>query len=54
MDLVENNKNMDMTEEEHAKMSAEEKNDPKKMDMTKEEHAKMQHSNLPMGTTLYT
>jgi len=54
-------KKMDMTEEEHAKMSAEKpsekessgdepsKKGDEKMDMSKEEHAKMQHGNAPMG-----
>ena len=52
---------MDMTDGEHAKMSADkpsEKESPadetskkgeQKMDMSKEEHAKMQHGNAPMG-----
>ncbi|MCY7409371.1 MAG: heavy metal translocating P-type ATPase, partial [Chitinophagales bacterium] len=56
-------KKMDMTEEEHAKMSEEKmkpseeksskekssKMDHSKMNMTAEEHAKMQHGNSPMG-----
>ena len=54
-------KKMDMTEEEHAKMGAENpskkdsskdessKEGDEKMDMSKEEHAKMQHGNAPMG-----
>ena len=52
---------MDMSEEEHAKMSGEkptEKESPKdesakkgdaKMDMSKDEHANMKHGNAPMG-----
>ncbi len=54
-------KKMDMTEEEHAKMSAEKpaekgsskdessKKGDEKMDMSKDDHAKMQHGNAPMG-----
>ena len=55
-------KKMEMSEEEHVKMSGEkppekqpskeessENDDPKKMDMTEEEHAKMEHGNAPMG-----
>jgi Cu2+-exporting ATPase len=49
---------MNMTTEEHAKMSAKKNtapvkdspnNDHSKMDMTSEEHSKMQHGNAPMG-----
>ena len=53
---------MDMSEEEHAKMSDEkpsekeftkdespEKEDSTKMEMSEEEHAKMEHGNAPMG-----
>ena len=54
-------KKMDMTEEEHAKMSGEKptekesskdesaKKGDQKMDMSNEEHAKMEHGNAPMG-----
>ena len=53
---------MEMSEEEHAKMSAEKPSEkqsskeessgndtPKKMDMTEEEHTKTEHGNAPMG-----
>jgi Cu2+-exporting ATPase len=59
--VKDDSKKMDMSEEEHAKMSAEKpsEKDPSKddsskksdseMDMSKEDHAKMKHGNVPMG-----